>query len=70
MLTTGGMDTFSYTFNSITYPYYDSGLLLMMNFDKRAALNETDGMIKDFSRYGNNGSGYGGVTRTNNGRRD
>jgi len=28
------MDTFTYTFNGITYPYYDNGLILMMNFDK------------------------------------
>ena len=40
----------------------------MMNFDKVSALSETDGMIRDFSHYGNNGSGYGGVTWTGNGR--
>jgi len=31
----------------------------MYNFDKVAAFGETDGMIKDFSQYGNNASGYG-----------
>ena len=62
------MNNFIYTFSGINYSYYDSGLVLMMNFDKVSALNETDGMIKDFSYYGNNGSGYGGVTWTGNGR--
>lgn len=42
----------------------------MMNFDKVAALDETDGMIKDFSHYGNNGSGYNGISWTGNGRRN
>lgn len=70
MIATGGIHSFIYTFNGINYSYYDSGLVLMMNFDKRSSLNETDALIKDFSRYGNNGSGYGGVTRTNNGRWD
>ncbi len=69
MITTGGMHSFIYTFNGIDYSYYDSGLVLMMNFDKRSSLNETDGMMKDFSRYENNGSGYYGVSRTGNGRR-
>ena len=63
------LETFTYTFSGITYPYYDSGVLLMMNFDKVASLNETDGMIKDFSQYDNYGSGYNGITRTGNGRR-
>ena len=41
----------------------------MMNFDNVAVLGETTGgVIKDFSQYGNNGSGYGGVTWTGNGK--
>ena len=32
------MNTFSYTLNNVTYPYFDSGLVLMMNFDNVAAL--------------------------------
>jgi len=40
----------------------------MMNFDKVSALSETDGNIKDMSLSGNIGSGYGGITRTGNGR--
>lgn len=39
------------------------------NFNKLAALNETDGSIKDFSQYGNHGSGYGATTWTGNGKR-
>ena len=40
----------------------------MMNFDKVTSLGETDTIIKDFSQYGNHGSGYGGVTWTGNGK--
>ena len=42
----------------------------MMNFDKVSALGETDGMIRDLSLYGNNGSGYNGVLRTSSGKRN
>ena len=50
------------------YSIYDSGLMLMLNFDKVAALGETDGFINDASQYGVYGSGYNGVTRTGNGK--
>jgi len=64
------MDTFSYTFNDISYPYYDSGLRLMMNFDNVATLGETTGIvIKDVSQYGNHGTGINTPTRISNGRR-
>lgn len=62
------MDTFIYTLNGVTYPYYDSGLVLMMNFDNVALLNESTASIKDVSQYGNNGSGFSGVTRTTDGK--
>lgn len=63
------LDAFMYKFDGVDYPYYDSGLVLMMNFDKIGALWETDGNIADRSQYGNNGSGYGWVTWTWNGKR-
>jgi hypothetical protein len=43
----------------------------MMNFDNMLSLGETTGeIIKDFSRYGNNGTGYGGISWTGNGKRN
>lgn len=71
MITTGWLATFNYIFSSITYPYYDSWLVLMMNFDNVTALGETAGWsIKDFSQYGNNGSVIGQTIWTGNGRRN
>ncbi|MCX6823315.1 MAG: right-handed parallel beta-helix repeat-containing protein [candidate division SR1 bacterium] len=67
-LTELNLNEFKRTRSGSNYSIYDSGLLLMMNFDNVSALGETDGLIKDVSQYGNIGSGYGGVTRTGNGR--
>ena len=66
-----GIDTFNYTLSGITYPYYDSWLVLMMNFDNVAALWETTGIkVKDFSQYENNWTGTNSPTRTGNGKRN
>jgi len=71
VICTGGINTFNYIFNSITYPYYDSGLVLMMNFDNISSLGETTGgIIKDHSQYANNGNITGQVVWTGNGRRN
>jgi hypothetical protein len=63
-----GIDTFNYTMNGTTYPYYDSWLLLMYNFDNIASLWETIGITKDFSFYWNHWSWYGWITWNSNGR--
>ena len=63
-----GIDTFNYTMNGTTYPYYDSWLLLMYNFDNIASLWETTGIAKDFSFYWNHWSWYGWITWNSNGR--
>ena len=48
---------------------YDSGLVLMYNFDNVTALGESAGsVVKDFSQYNNTGSLYNGVLRTGNGQ--
>jgi len=62
------VDTFIYTFSGIEYSYYDSWLVLMMNFDNISVVWETNDQINDFSQYGNNGSWYNGILRTGNGR--
>jgi hypothetical protein len=38
---TTDLETFAYTFDGINYPYYESDLVLMMNFDNIGALGET-----------------------------
>lgn len=55
--------------NRSGYSLYDSGLVVMYNFDKLSTLSETDGLIKDASQYANNASGYSGVIWTGNGKR-
>ena len=44
--------------NGSGYSLFDSGLVLAYNFNKLAALNETDGNIDDISMYSANASGY------------
>jgi hypothetical protein len=58
--------------NGTAYPIYngyDSGLVLMYNFNNIAALGESGTFIKDMSQYGNNGTGNGAIW-TGNGKRD
>jgi hypothetical protein len=68
IISTQYLDTFTYTFNGVPYSYYDSGLILMYNFDNVAALGESQGIIKDASQYGTHGTGYGGIAWTANGK--
>jgi len=64
------LDQFIRNRNWTPYSIYDSGLILMMNFDKISALWESDWNILDFSQYWNNGSWYEWVTWTSNGKRN
>ncbi len=63
------LNQFIYTRSWQNYSVYDSGLVLMMNFDNVSSLWEITGTtIKDFSQYANNWSWYGWITWTWNGR--
>jgi hypothetical protein len=55
--------------NGTDYSVYDSGLVLMYNFDNITSLNESGTRVKDLSPYGNNGTPTSGATRTSNGKR-
>ena len=52
-----------------SYSMYDSGLVLMYNFDNVANLGESGTVVKDASLYANNGTVVNGATRTGNGKR-
>jgi hypothetical protein len=54
--------------NGTDYSVYDSGLVLMMNFDNSTSLGESGTLVKDLSQYGNNGTVIG-ATWTGNGKR-
>jgi hypothetical protein len=60
------LSQFIYTWNSIPYSVYDSGLVLMYNFDNVSVLWETWTMVKDASQYSNNWTTYTGAIWTGN----
>ncbi len=55
------VDVIKYNWNNTNTTIYDSSVVLMMNFDNRSSLGENDTLVKDISRYGNNGTVYGPV---------
>ncbi len=58
------LDTVRFNWNNTNYTIYDSSVVLMYNFDNRSSLGENDTLVKDISRYGNNGTVYGGAAVT------
>lgn len=65
-ITEANIDTLLRNRNGTNYPIYDSGLILMMNFDNKISLGETTWwIIKDFSQYENHGVNYYESIRTN-----
>ena len=55
--------------SGVSYSMYDSGLVLMYNFDNVAALGEVSGsIVGDMSLYDNTGT-VSSATRTGNGKR-
>ncbi|MFZ2912556.1 MAG: LamG domain-containing protein, partial [Candidatus Absconditicoccaceae bacterium] len=62
-----GINDFDYSYSGILYNIYDSGLLLMYNFDKLTSLGESGTYVRDFSQYGKNGIVSGGSQWNNSG---
>ena len=48
------MESFIFNWNGTNYSFYDSSLVLAMNFNKNPTLGEDSSMVADISRYGNN----------------
>jgi hypothetical protein len=61
------MSQFIYSFNGQSYSVYDSGLILMYNFDNIGTLWENWTIVKDVSQYSNTGTSNW-ATHTWNGR--
>ncbi len=57
-----GEDLANVTWNwdGTNYSLYDDSLVLFYNFDNRSSLGEDDVTVKDLSKWGNNGTVYGG----------
>jgi hypothetical protein len=49
-----------YNWNGTNYSFYDSSLVLMMNFENYSSLGENSTRVVDVSRYSNNGTAIGG----------
>ncbi|MCF7835185.1 LamG domain-containing protein, partial [Candidatus Gracilibacteria bacterium] len=62
-----GLKQFTYNRDGSNYSVYDSGLVLMMNFDNVASLGENASIVKDVSQYNHTGIIANGATWTGNG---
>lgn len=49
----------NYEWNGVNYSIYDNNLVLIMNLDNVSSLSENSTTVRDFSRYGNNGTPLG-----------
>ncbi len=67
-ITQTNLNSFTYNFDGVTYPIYDSWLIAMYNFDNVATLGETTWFLKDISNYWNNGTWYNWITWTGDGK--
>ena len=63
---TENMGIFDYIFDGQVHNVYDSGLVLMYNFDKIASLGENDSTIKDISQNNYTGTNINNAIRTAN----
>ena len=55
------LKNFKLNWNGTNFTLYNESLILMMNFDNVALLGESFSIIKDLSKYGNNGSVSGAI---------
>jgi len=62
------LNEFKWGWNDVNYSFYDSNLVLMMNFDKVSALGENSTLVKDLSKYGNDGTVNGSAVWSSSGR--
>ena len=53
-----------FNWNNVNYTLYDDSLVLMMNMDNLGILGESSALIKDLSKYGNDGIVSGAVVNT------
>ncbi len=57
-ITVPDLSSFNWNWNGTNYSFYDSDLVLMMNFDNNTAIGENATLAIDVSPYGNNGTFY------------
>src|SRR3989344_7247180 len=57
-----------FNWNEVNYTLYDDSLVLMMNMDNLGILGESSALIKDLSKYGNDGIVQGGAVFSSTGK--
>ena len=57
-ITEPNLDTFKFNWDGTNYSFYDSSLVLAMNFNNNSAIGENATKAVDISKYGNNGTIY------------
>jgi hypothetical protein len=62
----GNLDTFKFNWNSTSYSFFDSSLVLASNFNNNSAIGENSTRVVDISRYGNNATCSGSTCPTFN----
>jgi len=50
------LGSFGLNWNGVNYPFYDSSLVLALNFDNASSIGDSASNAVDVSQYGNNGS--------------
>jgi hypothetical protein len=60
------LDELSFYWNNTNYTMFNESTQLLMNFDNRSELDENGSIVKDFSKYNNNGTVVGAVVNTTN----
>jgi hypothetical protein len=58
------LEVFKFNWNGTNYSFYDSSLVLAMNFNNNSAIGENVTKAVDISKYGNNGTIYGATWTT------
>ena len=64
MLNASDLGEVVYNWNGTNYTYYNNSLVLMYNFDNVSALGESDSIVVDASKHGNNGNVNNGKVNT------
>jgi hypothetical protein len=62
------LDSFRFDWNGTNYSFYDDSLVLALNLNNNSQIGENDSYVVDASKYGNNGTVYGGASWNASGR--
>lgn len=64
----GGCKEFKFNWNGTNTTIFDDSVVFMSNFDNLTSLDESDNLVVDISKYGNNGTVVGAVWNSTGGK--